>query len=222
MASLFPGYECESKYVVPADGACVKVLPNISSLIFRSGGISGDLVFTNGNLVTDGFFALSIMTSLGNIPIEEVSLSTAGMKFITEFVPETDLDAVRQRYAEFARGVTASDRIYTNRLPARAETTYAIRIIAYKNGNNINKRWYLYRANIPFSGPGRQSVRAQMEKDERIDITIGLRVVRKDDDGSITLIWRELERKKAPKIVVPDGMPMSDFKVRGTVRRREK
>lgn len=213
MIRLLPWYTCESEYVVGPDDVCGRVLPNTATHIVRSSGISADIVLTNGDLVAEGFFAISIMAKLGNIPIKDVSRSTAGMQFLTDFVPDSDIDAVKKQYAEIVNGVRVHDHVYTNRFAARPETTYAIRIIAYKNGNRPSKRREWYAENIPFAKrqiPG--FLRWQIDGDERVDLTIAFRIITKDNDGSITLVWRILARKEAPTIVFPDGVKMVDFK----------
>jgi hypothetical protein len=211
---LFPGSVCDSKYIVRADANCTNLLPSIASHLFRKSGITADIVFRDGLLIADGFFANSIMTSLGNVPLDRVSLTTGGMQYLTDHVPAGEFDLVKQQYVEIVRGVTADGRLYTNRLAPVPETTYAVRIIAFRNGNNIPKRLRWYRANLPFWAYQGQSVWTQMDKDVRADITVGFRVIKKDEDGSITLVWKELARKESPKIVFPDGVALTDFKLR--------
>jgi hypothetical protein len=210
---LFPALDCESQYVVRVDGPCGDVLPNASSLLFRKGGISSDLVFKDGELVADSFFAVSIMTNLGDVPVGDISLSTTGMKFLTDHIPATDIETARKHYAGFAKGITEAGRIYRNRSAAVPGTAYAVRIIAYRNGNNIRERRIWYLENTPFSKylvPA--AVRPLMDTDERVDLTVAFRVIRKDDNGSITLVWKELSRKEVPTLVFPDGVKMTDFK----------
>jgi hypothetical protein len=51
-----------------------------------------------------------------------------------------------------------------------------------------------------------------LKDDNRTDLTVAFRIIRKDADGSITLVWKKLVEKTPPEIVFPDDAPMMDFK----------
>ncbi|MEP6903577.1 MAG: hypothetical protein ABJA66_17775 [Actinomycetota bacterium] len=42
-----------------------------------------------------------------------------------------------------------------------------------------------------------------LDGDNRIDLTLAFRVIRKEPDGGITLLWKEIERQKSPPIKFP-------------------
>jgi hypothetical protein len=210
---LLPGYNCESKFVVRVDGNCANNLPGGSFHRFREDALSGDIVFLDGDLVAEGFFSNSIMTGLGNIPLDQVSSETRGMKFLTEFKPEADLALVKKQYLQVLKGVEVGEHVYANRLSAVPDMTYALRIIAYKNGNNVNKRLNRYQLLGIEPPPESQDLMfLALKQDTRVDLTVSFRVIRKDADGSITLIWKELSRKEPPEIVFPDEVALADFK----------
>ncbi len=48
--------------------------------------------------------------------------------------------------------------------------------------------------------------------DKRADVIIVFRIVRKAEDGTLTIVWKELDRKEAPKIKFPKGEKFADFK----------
>jgi hypothetical protein len=210
---LLPGFNCESKYVVRVDGDCVNLVPGSSFHRFREDALSGDILFMDDALIAEGFFSNSIMTGLGNIPVNDVSLITGGMKFIVDFSPGTELTEIKKQYAEISKGIITDNHAYSNRLLALADMTYAIRVIAYRNGNNIFKR--INRDQLHGVVPSADSKNIMflaLKEDTRIDLTVSFRIIRKDTDGSITLIWKELSRKEAPEIVFPDNVELADFK----------
>lgn len=210
---LLPGYNCESKYVVRVDGNCANSLPGGSFHRFRKDSISGDVVFLDGDIVAEGFFSNSIMTGLGDIPLDKVSNDTRGMKFLTDFKPDSDLAVVKTQYLQILKGVQIDEFIYANRLLAIPDMTYALRIVAYRNGNNVVKRLSQYELQGIAPPPESQDMMFLALKDDaRVDLTVGFRVIRKDADGSITLIWKELSRKDSPVIVFPDKVALADFK----------
>jgi hypothetical protein len=210
---LLPGYNCESKYVVRVDGNCVNMLPGSSFHRFRNDALSGDILYMDGALIAEGFFSNSIMTGLGNIPLNDISLTTSGMKFLTDFSPTADLPAVKKQYSEISKGIITDNYAYSNRLLALPDMTYALRIIAYRNGNNVMKR--INRDRIMGAEPAADSKNMMflaLKDDTRIDLTLSFRIIRKDTDGSITLIWKELSRKDSPEIIFPDDVELADFK----------
>lgn len=210
---LLPGYNCESKYVVRVDGNCVNMVPGSSFHRFREDALSGDILFMDDTLIAEGFFSNSIMTGLGDIPMTDVSLATNGVKFLTDFLPSTELTDVKKQYAEISKGIITGNYAYSNSLSAVLDMTYALRVIAYRNGNNVLKR--INRDQMLGVTPSPESKNMMflaLKGDTRIDLTLSFRVIRKDTDGSITLIWKELARKDAPEIVFPDDVELDDFK----------
>lgn len=209
---LLPGYNCESKYVVRVGGNCENMVPGSSFHRFREDAISGDILFMDNTLFAEGFFANSIMTGLGNISLNDVTLTTGGMKFLNDFSPSSELNGIKKQYAEISKGVILENYAYSNRLLAVPDMTYALRIVAYRNGNNVIKR--INRDLLIGNGsPDSQNyLFLGLKDDVRIDLTVGFRIIRKDPDGSITLIWKELSRKEAPEIVFPDDVELMDFK----------
>jgi hypothetical protein len=210
---LLPGYNCESKYVVRVDGNCVNMVPGSSFHRFRNDALSGDILYMEGALIAEGFFSNSIMTGLGNISLNDVSLTTSGMKFLTEFSPTADLPDVKKQYSEISKGIITGNYAYSNRLAALPDMTYGLRIVAYRNGNNVMKR--INRDRIMGIEPAADSKNVMflaLKEDTRIDLTLSFRIIRKDTDGSITLIWKELSRKDSPEIIFPDNVELADFK----------
>lgn len=211
---LLPGYDCESKHIVKVGGNCANSIPGGSFHRFRRDSISGDVLFMDGDLIAEGFFTNSIMTGLGNIPLDQVTVNSSGLKYLLDFQPSADRMIVKQQYLKFLKGVALEDgHVYANRLAAVPDMTYALRIIAYKNGNNVTKR--LNRYLLQGTEPPAESMDMMflaLKEDNRTDLTVSFRVIRKDADGSITLLWKVLAQKESPEIVFPDDVALADFK----------
>jgi hypothetical protein len=167
----------------------------------------------DGDLIAEGFFSNSIMTGLGNVPIDQVALNTAGMKYLNDFVPGAGFDEAKKQYAELYKGKVLDGYAYANRLVAMRDMTYALRIIAYENGNNVTKRINRYALQgIELPRDSMEMMFLALKDDNRTDLTVAFRIIRKDADGSITLVWKKLVEKTPPEIVFPDDAPMMDFK----------
>lgn len=211
---LLPGSNCETKYTVRVDGDCENMIPGSSYHRFREDAIAGDLLIMDGALIAEGFFSNSIMTGLGKIPLTDASLSSAGMRFVTSFEPSNELNKAKEQFKTLRNGVIENNFAYSSRLKAIADMTYGLRIIAYRNGNNVLKRINRDEVGSLLGGPEHNNnmMFMALKKDTRVDLTLAFKIIRIDTDGSITLVWKELERKEAPTIIFPDDVALADLK----------
>lgn len=190
LIKLFPDLGCEENAnVVRADETCLQWIPNSAFYSFRekehTSDFLADLRLEKGVLVSDGFLSQSILVNLGAVDLETVTGSSGGMKFLNEFEPASESKIALEQVKQIIKGVKAENYIYKKSLPAVENATYALRVIAYRA--NL---WRSYRGQL-FN---------VLAGDKRIDQTIAFRVTGKNDDGSLTLLWKELSRKEAPKV----------------------
>lgn len=181
---------CDSNvYVIRVDEGCKNSIPGGSFYSFREREYTtaylADIRFRDGLLITDGLLSQNILVRLGNTPLENLSTESQGMKFLVDFVPETINTAATRQYIEIVKGVRADRYEYRKVLPASENMTYAMRIVAYRGSFYRSFRGWIFDL---ISG------------DDRFDLTLGFRIVRKAEDGSVTILWKELERKKSPKL----------------------
>lgn len=187
---LFPDLGCdENPLILRADDKCLKIIPESSFFSFRENEhtmeILSDIRLKNNHLVSDGILAQGILVKLGDVALETVSLKSEGLEFLNVFAPHASGTEAQKQYNQIARGVKAGKYEYKKALPVFENTTYALRVIAYRG--NLYQRFRGYRYNL-------------LEGDKRIDLTLAFRVIRKDRDGGITLLWKELQRRESPKI----------------------
>ena len=125
---------------------------------------------------------------LGDLPLESVSLSNDGMKFLLNYRPAVNNDEVLSKTEELAKGLRADNYTYAKTAPVLENMTYAIRVIAYRGKimHPLGKN-YFYN---------------ELEGDKRVDLIGVFRITRRED-GNLTLLWKELQRKGAPKIKSP-------------------
>lgn len=196
---LIPESSASSKGSICVGGNCVDVLVSASSYSFRQKDYSDDLVLDirlkNENLISDGFLAQGIIVELGNIDLENVSLSSEGINFLINFKPETEILKAKNQYSEIAKGVKFDNYNYTNSVKITENKTYAMRSIAYKY--DLNKLDDL----IVKQGTDDIKYRA-LKRDKRDDSIIAFRIIRKEGDGTITVLWRRLSNQEAPKIIL--------------------
>ena len=195
---LFPDYDCVAKDVVRVSGNCENIFPGTGFYSFRRKDYSDDVLFDiqlkDGNLVADGFLSLGILTHLGNFSLDDVSLESKGGKFINDFIPTEKSADVKTQYAEFGKGIESDGYRYAREVEVKLGEIYLMRVIAYRLQRKLTER-------IPYLGNVEAEKLSALEDDVREDITIAFRIIRKNRNGSLTIISKELARKKSPSII---------------------
>jgi hypothetical protein len=168
-----------------------------------------DVVINKNVIYSAGLLAQAIMTNLGDTPLDGLSLQSPGVKFLVDFVPEITATAIDQQSVKFNKGYTEDKFTYARGFKIAENTSFALRVIAYRANPNrpmpstaalSNKDFYKMDSAIRPSGGATVETRVDpLFGDERKDVIVAFRIIRVGADGSVTLIWRELQRKDAPK-----------------------
>lgn len=178
---IYVAEECR-KYQMPGAG---------SSFSFREKNYRlrrlSDLTYDAGGFRSSGLLSHAILVNIGDAPIETISLQTSGLKFLTAFETVTDFELARQADKKITGGIESDGFFYSRRAEAKENTTYVLRVIAYR-GN-------LYRS---LDGV----VYDELDFDERRDVTVAFRIVSRDEQ-SVTIIWKILSDQKPPTIKKP-------------------
>ncbi len=187
---LLPDLECESNsLVIRADETCLNAIPESSFYSFReeehTREVLADIRLKGRYFISDGILAQGIMVNLGDVALESVSLNSEGLRFLNDYVPQTGNREARRQFLQMTDGVKSGKYEYRKIVPAIENSTYAMRAIAYKG--NIIRSFRGFRFDL-------------LEGDKRVDMTLVFRVVRQDEDGGLTLVWKELNRRASPKI----------------------
>jgi hypothetical protein len=205
---LFPNLDCVTATVIRIDGECEGFVPGSSFLSFRSrqyaDPLNQDFGYWRGQFVSGGFFSQGIFVSIGDVPIEDVKLDHKALKYLAELQPDTDAAAARARSGLFRRGVNTGEYTYASYVKAKENTTYALRLIAYRFGNSLPPP-------TPESSPI-EVLLSSLAFDKRVDSITLFRIVDMDHRGKITILWKELSRKEAPKIKFAKGESYGDLR----------
>lgn len=190
---LMPDIGCtENAYIIRADEKCLKFIPESAFYSFREKEhtieLLADIRFRNGYLITDGILSQGIMVNLGPTDVAAVDDSHRGLRYMIDFEPASDDPGAQKQFLQIMRGVKSDGFHYKKALPVSENSTYALRVIAYRG--NIYRRMGRYRFDL-------------LDGDKRIDVLLAFRVLSKDADGGITLLWREISRRSAPRLVKP-------------------
>ena len=180
----------ENTIVVNASEDCLKYsMPGAgSSYSFRTENYRirrlSDLTYTDDSFQSSGILAHAMLVNVGDIPLEQISLQTKGLKFLTEFQTVTDFDKAKEIDRQFFQGIEKDGFVYRRVLYAKENTTYILRSIAYKGS--------YYRAIDGF-------LYDELDFDKRKDVTVAFRIIRRDEE-SVTIIWKQLAEKDSPKV----------------------
>ena len=187
---LLPDLECETNsLVIKADETCLKAIPESSFYSFReqehTREIQADLRLKSNYFISDGILSQGILVVLGDVALQNITTQSAGLKFLNDYVPQTLNKEAQKQFLQTAKGVESGGYRYGKIVPVSENTTYALRVIAYKG--SIFRIYRGFRFDL-------------LEGDKRIDLTLAFRVVRQDKDGGLTLVWKELARRESPKL----------------------
>ena len=190
---LMPDIGCtENINIIKADEVCLNYVPESSYYSFREKEhtieLLADLRLKNGFLISDGILSQGILVKLGEIELENVFGENEGLKFLSGFSPDPKNSEAQKQYIQMMRGVKVGNYEYKKALPIIENATYALRVVAYRG--NIFRSFRGFRFDL-------------LDGDKRIDLTLVFRIIHKEKDGGVTLLWKEIERKDAPRLLFP-------------------
>ena len=186
---LFPDLGCEDNpNVIRADKKCLEAIPESSFYSFRekqhTANYLSDIRLQNNYLISDGLLAQGFLVVLGDVGLENVSLETEGISFMKTYSALTESAQVQKQFSQMRKGIKSGNFLYRKALPVSENMTYALRVVAYQG--NIYQMFRGYRYDL-------------LGGDKRIDLTVTFRIIGKTADGGITVLWKELDRRDAPK-----------------------
>jgi hypothetical protein len=205
---LFPDIGCTSSTVVRLAQECEQSVPLSSSFTFRTVGygdeIYHDIFFKVDRIISNAFFSQGIFTIVGDEPIENIALAHPSLRFLNSFRPDTDPQSASEHAEQLREGILSDGYRYTDTISPKENVTYVIRLIAYRLENALKP--------LSPDSTRNEMLFLSLSVDKRIDVTVAFRVLGRDEYGGLTIVWKELERREAPKIKFAKTQPLRDFK----------
>lgn len=214
---LIPDFGCKNKLIVYAEGECAGFVPNGWLFSFRTNYYAElpfmfDLRLDNKMLIADGFLTQGIFVALGDVELGQLNLFSDGIQFLNDFEPAAGLADAKKQSSEFSEGIQSDNFEYTNKLEFELNSTYALRSVAYKS----DRKPKISEEKTPVSkskGTASDDRRFEFVKaDKRADVIIVFKVVRQEDNGGVSVLWRELSRKKSPELVILKNERLTDIR----------
>lgn len=181
----------ENTKIVVATDACLKyTMPGAgSSFSFRTENYRiarlADITFTDKSFQAGGVLLHGIFVKLGDVPLEEVSLQTKGLKYLVDFEPEPDYQKGKALDAKLTKGVTHDGFLYRRGLYIGENTTFALRSVAYGG------KYFRAVGTVTYN---------EFDYDRRRDVIVVFRIVEKDEAGNVTILWKKLQEKDSPDV----------------------
>jgi hypothetical protein len=202
---LMPDFGCnENKNVVVIKEECQKYsMPGGgSSFSFRRNTYRlrrlADLAFKDNIFFSGGKYTQGIIGVMGDVDLEKISINSVGIKQLSEFVPAAEYSAIEKQFKKIEQGLIVSGVLFSNKLKSKENITYVLRSIAYRGKS--------------YQAIADRLVYDEFEFDKRFDILVAFRVLKKEKDGGLIILWKELERKESPKIEFPKEETKKDGK----------
>jgi hypothetical protein len=141
-----------------------------------------DIGLIGDQLAVGSVSGYGFLSNLGDVPLENVSLTDPRASFLASYEPAiTNLQA-RAEIVRSRQTFTIEGNSYQSTLPVELNSTYLVRSINYGKplfGRNSSSR----------SGNARSA-----------DVLVAFRVVRKDVDGSLIILWKLMKKYPGPKL----------------------
>lgn len=144
-----------------------------------------DLMLSKDVLKTDGVLQQGIMVNLGDVPLEDINLQARGLKYLLDFTPAANAASLLETDRQLSKGIKADGFIYRLGFYAKDQTTFALRSIAYKGKFMRSVKGLAYN---------------ELDFDKRKDIVVAFRLIEKDANGNITILWKLLANRNAPTL----------------------
>lgn len=193
LIKLLPNAECVSDLsVVAAADNCLKyAFPGAGAAYsFRTSDYRidrlSDLIFDGESFLSNGVWSQGIIVAVGDVPLEQLNLQNRALKYLIDFQPSMDQAKAGEDQQKLINGVKANGFTYAQALGAVENMTYALRSIAYRGNFYREYKGLVYD---------------ELSYDKRKDIVVAFKVIEKDSDGGVTILWKELSSKESPKFV---------------------
>ena len=212
LTRLIPKFDCRTNQIIYVEGDCAGYVPNGWIYSFRedyyaASAAWSDLRLDGKNLIADGFLTQGILVELGDIELDELNPESDGIKYLSEFVPGATLAEAKTQTSAFKNGVESDGFRYSNSTSFSLNSTYALRSIAYKSKRKV--KFEIKNGKPVWSGdPGYSG----LSSDVRKDVLIVFRVIREEENGGITLLWKEILRNDAPELLIAKNEKPTDIR----------
>jgi len=165
-----------------------------------------DIGYTDGVFSNRAFFTQAAFIELGDVPLR-VELSTDPKVLALAKVADKDvtIDDAKLTAAQLKATMEIDAVPVSSQVVPELGKTYGLRVIAYR-----------FSGSVPPVTAKSSLIELRflsLNADKRDDLTLVFRILSKDENGGLTIVWQELRRAAAPKLKLGKGQPLLDFRL---------
>lgn len=206
---LFPDANCIRDMYVAIDGDCKNYVIESSAYSFRwktyDHAWSADLYFSNGRFITRGLFSTGLIASIGDVSLESLKNSDQTVVQLNKWQTPETVASAKSENVRIDKGIEIGGVKFTSEAPIEPGMTYLLRVIAYRPDLQDRDR------GRPFTNRTELQI-ASLYNDIRDDLTVAFRVIKRSDDGGLTILYRELNSERSPKLKIAKDAPVTDLR----------
>lgn len=135
--------------------------------------LTTDIQFKGNKFIAGDGIVQGIMADIGDVDLESVGLTHKAVEFLDDYNPKQSLSKIAKQNEDLAKGISADGFTFTNAVPLKINSTYVLRSVLYR-----------------YHEEGQLSV-----PDRGVDVRVAFKVVGQEPDGSVIIIWKELDRQ---------------------------
>ncbi|MEZ5429227.1 MAG: hypothetical protein R2747_23470 [Pyrinomonadaceae bacterium] len=132
-------------------------------------GAWDDIHFIDDRLEVGGLDEFGLIKEIGDVDLETLTSKSAEIESLLKYKPKKRRSEVKLEKQQLEKGLIDG---FSSRVPAKSGSTYILRSVAYRR-------------------------KIFDSLDHRADIVVAFRVIGRETDGSLILLWKELKRRNA-------------------------
>lgn len=134
--------------------------------------IQSDIQFKGSKFIVGDDIVQGIMADIGDVDLAGLTLDHKAFGFLDDYDPKQSIPKIAKQNEVLTKGISGNGFTFTNAAPLKVNSTYVLRSVLYRYHEEG-------QLSVPIRG---------------IDVRVAFRVVGQEPDGSIIIIWRELDR----------------------------
>lgn len=146
--------------------------------------------FINDNFIVQNNYTRGIISDIGDVDLNSINLASKELEFLNNFKQGDTLAKIKEQSDALKNGVNFNNFIYSNTTPVKLNSTYVLRSIDYAAANMMSLR------RLPIGNQA--NIKKVFVVDKRADLMIAFKVVGRENDGSIIILWKELKAGALP------------------------
>ncbi|MEZ5344337.1 MAG: hypothetical protein R2681_02170 [Pyrinomonadaceae bacterium] len=159
-------------------------------------GFISDIVLFDTRIIAIGLMQQTIVRSLGDVALQDVDLNNEAVVDLLSVAPSpAKLKTAAVTEKEELQKICAELGV-----PSKEDHTYVLRAIAFQGYLRLGEIENIGKDETATYGSLHFRNLETFSSDKRRDVLIAFRIIRKHSDGSVSIIWKQLQNKKAPMV----------------------